>query len=200
MAWREINNISLSYPLEFGTSGQIAQTNCTLFEEDLYSSNRHKNLDDLKISLGSNELPRFACSAHKMNIAVRKAILSHKPLSNMLSALSKFSASVKKSVNLSKIHLSKKCCLRCENATRRGSSFLMLWSYIKAYKAGAFDGDHKCPYSLEKIELYFQILKPVYCFNLYVQKSTLSIYEVLPFIMTLIHSSLARMALVGDGS
>lgn len=76
----------------------------------------------------------------------------------------------------------------------------MLWSYIKAYNAGAFDGSTKCPYSLEKIELYFQILKPIYRFSLCVQKSTSTICEVLPLVVTLIHSSIGRMAVVGEGT
>ena len=117
-----------------------------------------------------------------MNIAVRKAILSHKPLSKMLGKLSKFAASVKQSINLFKIHLSNKCCLRCENATRWGSSFLMLWSYIKAYNSSAFEFE-SCPYTLEKIELYFQILKPVYRFNLFVQK-TRNLMDFLFFVVS----------------
>ena len=161
----------------------------TLNWKRTYENRDHGSLRDLTIKLGTIELPRFSCAAHKMNIAVRKAILSHKPLSKMLRKLSKFAASVKHSINLSKIHLSNKCCLRCENATRWSSSFLMLWSYIKAYNSSAFDVE-SCPYTLEKIELYFQILKPVYRFNLFVQKTNSTICEVLPLISTLIHSSL----------
>ena len=130
---------------------------------------------------------------------MRKAITSHKALSKMLAKLSKFSAKIKHSIDLSKVHLANQCCLRCENATRWSSSFLMLWSYIKAYNTGAFDGATKCPFPLEKIELYFQILKPIYRFSLVVQDTNSNICDVLPLVATLMHSSLGRMVLVGEG-
>jgi len=198
--WREISATTLCYSLASHVEIQRSEveTDFTELEETMYLSRNHGSLNNLNIKLGTNELPRFSCAAHKMNIAVRKAILSHKPLSKMLGKLSKFAASVKHSINLSKIHLSNKCCLRCENATRWGSSFLMLWSYIKAYNSSAFEFE-SCPYTLEKIELYFQILKPVYRFNLFVQKTNSTICEVLPLLSTLIHSSLERMVLNGEG-
>ena len=43
----------------------------------------------LVIFKGSNKLPRFSCSAHKMNLAVRAAIKSHAGLSRLLKNLSK---------------------------------------------------------------------------------------------------------------
>lgn len=200
-AWKEINETQLEHLLVYSASSSRTRTDLTFnqLEEDLYSTTNHCSLENLTIQMGTSDLPRFACSAHKMNVAVRRAVTSHKPLSKMLRKLSKFSATIKSSVNLSKTFLSKKCCVRCENATRWGSSFLMLWSYIKAYKAGTFNGTLKCPYSREKIELYFQILKPVYRFNLFVQRTDSTICEVLPFVATLIHSSLERMVLTGDG-
>ena len=173
-----------------------------LDDEDMYENPNHGSLKDLKINLGTNELPRFSCAAHKMNIAVRRAITAHKPLSKILKKLSKFSAKIKHSINLSKVYLENKCCLRCENATRWSSSFLMLLSYVKAYHAGAFEVENreKCPYSLETIELYFQILQPVYVFSLFVQKSSVSICEMLQALILLINNYVGRLALTGEGT
>ena len=56
----------------------------------------------------------------------------------MLKNLSKFAAKIKHSIDIMKIYLNKKCQVRCENATRWGSSFLMLASFINAYDKGAF--------------------------------------------------------------
>ena len=81
-----------------------------------------------------------------MNLAVRAAIKSHPGLSRLLRVLSNFASKIKKTIDLMIIHLNLKCQVRCENATRWGSSFLMLASFIKAYDKGAFDGEHKCPY------------------------------------------------------
>ena len=146
---------------------------------------------------GTNKLPRFSCAAHKMNIAVRAAIKSHPGFSRVLRNLSRFAANIKHTIDLMKIYLDKKCQVRCENATRWGSSFLMLAAFIRAFDKGAFDGEHKCPYTRETLEKYFQILLPIYQFNLHVQKTDSNISEVVPLLATLIESKLKRMDLTG---
>ena len=101
-------------------------------KEEYFSSSRNP-LKNLSIVLGSNHLPRFSCAAHKLNVAVRTATKSHQSFSRMLRNLSQFASSIRRSIALSKIHLTKKCQVRCENATRWSSSFLMLSSFIRAY-------------------------------------------------------------------
>ena len=132
-----------------------------------------------------------------MNLAVRAAIKSHPGLSRLLKVLSKFAAKIKKTIDIMKMFLNKKCQVRCENATRWGSSFLMIASFIRAYDRGVFDGSLKCPYSRETLEVYFQILLPVYQFNLHVQKTSSNISEVVPLLVTLKESKLRRMELNG---
>ena len=133
-----------------------------------------------------------------MNIAVRTAIKSHNELSMLLKKLSKFASSIKKSIDLSRIHLSKKSQVRCENATRWGSSFLMLGSFLKAYSNGCFtNSTHRCRVSREVIEKYFQILLPVYQLNLHIQKTFSNISEIVPLLTALLYSKLERMELNG---
>ena len=133
-----------------------------------------------------------------MNIAVRTALKSHPGFSRMLKNLSKFAAKIKHSIDIMKIYLNKKCQVRCENATRWGSSFLMLASFINAYDKGAFLGtNHTCPYKRETLAQYFQILLPVYQFNLHVQMNSSNITEILPLLASLINSKLKRMSLNG---
>ena len=100
--------------------------------------------------------------------------------------------------------LDKKCQVRCENATRWGSSFLMLSSFIRAIDKNYFNDSHKCPYKRETLEIYFQILLPVYQFNLQsqielknVQKTESNICEVVPLLASLTESKLKRMELNG---
>lgn len=111
-AWREVDATLLTFPLGTDINIQRDDTGIdfTELEEDCYVNTDHGSLKDLSIKLGTYELPRFSCAAHKMNIAVRRAITSHKPLSKMLKKLSAFSAKIKHSIDLSKVHLSKKCC------------------------------------------------------------------------------------------
>ena len=147
--------------------------------------------------MGSNKLPRFSCAAHKLNIAVRTAIKSSKSFSRILKTLSQFESSIH-SISLSTLHLNKKCQVRCENATRWGSSFLMLSSFIRAYNLNVFSDDHPCPIPRDVIENYYQILYDVYDANLHLQKNESVISEVIPLIITLIEGKLKRMSLYGE--
>jgi hypothetical protein len=79
-------------------------------------------------------LNRFSCACHKANIAVRKAIKSCKVMSNDLAKIRGYTASVRKSSNMTESFKIEKCRLRCENDTRWSSAFLTLCSVYKAYK------------------------------------------------------------------
>ena len=105
------------------------------------TSNGNQIIKTLSIKVESNELPRFSCAAHKAEIAMRNAICRHASLVKMLATLSKYAGSVKHSINISKCFGEAKCRLKSQNKTRNWSSaFLMLNSFLKAYKKNVFTG------------------------------------------------------------
>ena len=63
------------------------------FDKSLqYDLNDGKIFDELKINLGSKELQRFSCAAHKPHIAVRMGINKKSTLSNIITKLNKYSS------------------------------------------------------------------------------------------------------------
>jgi len=82
----------------------------------------------LKLNLGTCDCPRFSCACHKSNCAVRWAIKNHPIFSRVLARLSSHASSVKNSINVYKLNISKKAKLRIESLTRWSSSFLMLFN------------------------------------------------------------------------
>ena len=97
-----------------------------------------KNNDELisclELEIGSFRIPRFSCSCHKGNLAIRKAIKASDYFSKLLQSLSKQASSIKKSIVLSSRHRKSKSKIQREQFTRRGSSFMMLFSYLKSFK------------------------------------------------------------------
>ena len=140
---------------------------------------------------------RFSCSCHKCNIAVRWAIKKCPPLVKILAKLSKYAGTVKNSINLYKMHISKKARLRIENDTRWSSSFLMLEAFQKAYLRNALPVDKPCPISLKTIECYMQILSPAFKFSLLMQKTSSTIADVVPNVLIML-SKWNRMEVVGN--
>lgn len=70
-------------------------------ESTEYDLNRGEIIENLELKLESNVIPRFSCSAHKMNLAVRKAINATPHISNLLSRLSNFIKDVRKKIDQS---------------------------------------------------------------------------------------------------
>ena len=133
--------------------------------------------------MGSDDIPRFSCGCHKINLAVRKAIRAHKPLLDILTTLNRSNAHFRKSCTFSSVFREKKCRLRLENLTRWSSSYLILESVKRAYDKNAFiesNPDKRCPVAIEKIELYLQILKPVYLLSIALQNNNSSISDTIP--------------------
>ena len=149
----------------------------------------------MNIKVGSINIPRYSCTAHKLNICVRKSILNNSVVSEFFKELSKFSSSTRHSIPRSLIHRNKKSKLRTDNATRWGSTFLMLESILKAHKRGAFNSCSDFPYSLRTLEIYYQILQPLYQFNVFIQRSDSTIADVIPMLLLTIHSFLERLDL-----
>jgi hypothetical protein len=140
---------------------------------------------NLRIKLGSFDIPRFCCACHKLNLAVRHAIESHGSICKILSKINSSNATIRRSVRLNNVFAEKKCRLRIENLTRWSSSFLMLESVKRAYNKGAFNNENeelRCPVSLETVETYYEILKKVYLVSLEFQKTNSSISDIIPSI------------------
>ncbi len=95
-------------------------------------------MNKLTINLGTNKLPRFSCACHKCNLSVRYAIRNYVPLCSILIKLTRFAGSIKHSINIMKIHVENKACLRCENLTRWSSTFMMLEAFKKCYEKDVF--------------------------------------------------------------
>ena len=62
---------------------------------------------------------------------------------------------------------------------------MVLESVLRAYKKNIINDELKCPVSFEKIEIYLQILAPVYRVSLGFQKNGTSIADVIPSIRKL---------------
>lgn len=123
-----------------------------------------------------------------MNIAIRKAIKEHEPLTSMLTDLSRFAASSHQSTKIANIHASKKSKLKTNNATRWSSAFLMMQTFLKCFANEVFSEKYECPVEREDIELYSQILRHCYFFQLLVQRSDVSIAQVVPLANVAIQS------------
>jgi hypothetical protein len=60
-----------------------------------------------------------------------------------------------------------------------------------------FDTDYKCPYSLETVEKYIQVLLPAYRFSLYMQQTGSPIGDVIPALLIMIQE-LEKLKINGD--
>ena len=70
-AWRLVNSTTFQNPMESDLNVLREPTGVEfdqIDEEDLYLDQDHGSLKNLNIKLGTSELPRFSCAAHKMNI------------------------------------------------------------------------------------------------------------------------------------
>jgi hypothetical protein len=170
---------------------QIVQTKSNAIElqnendadEILYFEAEDNLQNNLNIKLGSSEIGRFQCANHKLDIVGRKAVKLHPELSNICKKLNRSNARCRKVIKLSKVFRKKKCRLRLENKTRWSTFYLLLLSVKKAYDKGAFDQripEKCCPVSLELIETYLQILKPLYMLNVSFQSDHSTISDVIP--------------------
>ena len=169
-------SISFDNPLSIQISKQNSGYNAIIdygdSEQYISEFTRKYSLDFIEIKIDSINVPRYSCAAHKLNICIRKSILECEFVSKFLKDLSKFASSIIHSIPRSLVHRNKKSKLRTDNATRWGSSFLMLEAILKAYKRGAFDDCTVLPYDIRIIELYYQILQTLYQFNVSINVAT----------------------------
>ncbi|CAF1089479.1 unnamed protein product [Brachionus calyciflorus] len=145
----------------------------------------------LNIQIGTNSIPRYSCAAHKINLAVRSSIKLCRFFSKMLSQLSNYAATIRRSNINSLVFIEKKCKLRCENGTRWSSSYLMLESFYNAYEKGAFNNNNnQCPFTKDKIISYLKILHPLYTFSILSQKTDWTIGDIIPSLCIMLNESL----------
>jgi hypothetical protein len=169
-------------------SGIEGVDDAKLIEEEEHEIDEINNT--LKINLGSSELPRISCANHKLNLCIRTAIAKHKPLNINIRILNSYVNRVKRTIRLNEIFVNAKCRLRLENSTRWGSTFLMLERLKKANKKGVFDNfevSNKLPVSIDFINSYLKILKSAYLVNVYFQRDSSTIAEVIPAVLKLIN-------------
>jgi hypothetical protein len=142
------NKINVATTVESAVEAESSAFVFDFDESDEYE-NRYEFHSDpsshFMLNIGEDKCSRFGCACHKNNIAVRLAIKSHPVLSRVLAKLSSYAATVKNSINLYKLNISKKARLRIECPTRWSSSFLMLEAFQRAYIAEAFPIEKPCP-------------------------------------------------------
>ena len=144
----------------------------------------------LNINLGSSDLPKISCANRKLNLCIRISIAKHKPLHIKIRILNSYVHRIKRTIRRNEIFVNAKCRLRLENSTRWGSTFLMLERLKKAHKKGVFDNidvSNKLPVSIEFINTYLKILKSAYLVNVYFQRDSSTIAEIIPAVLKLIH-------------
>ena len=180
----DANDLTFSNELLYNNSTQISHIENEIRHElDNFSAeyqNGYQNHEELNLVIGSNRVLRLSCANHKLNLAIRRGISLSEEIKSILVALNDANATIRRSIKLNSMFRDKKCRLRCENATRWSSSYLLLESTKRAYDKNMFSEQLKCPISKEKIELYLQILKPAYLLSLKFQYQGSTIGDVIP--------------------
>jgi hypothetical protein len=167
-------------------------------DSDEYDLSHGCLITDLELEIGSNQIPRFQCMAHKLNVSIRKSVKDSEYVGNVLTELSNFASNIKKTLILSALHRENKCKIHRQNFTRWSSSFTMLISMLKSYKKNLFDDTHTCPVSQSIIEKVLRILLPLYLVTNDIQSDNSSISIVLPTLLILVHENLSRMVFEAD--
>ncbi|CAF0713084.1 unnamed protein product [Brachionus calyciflorus] len=169
----EINSLTFTSNISFDVKNESSIEEIELDFERFYDLNKGQPINNLTLKIGSNELPRFSCSCHKLNLAVRHAMESHITICNIIRRINNSNSHIRRSINLNRSFRIKKCRLRLENLTRWGSAYMMLDSVKKAYSENLFDENNPdLNYSLE-------VLKPAYILNISFQNNHSSISDTL---------------------
>jgi hypothetical protein len=175
---------------------QEAESVCNNFSTSLNESESEENNDQseddeenqrndqiAEITIQSETVPRFSCANHKLNLAVRSAVKNQPFVKQQLKKLNDFAVKIRKTIKISSYFKNAKARLRTENNTRWGSSFLVLEVFLKAYNRDVFQSNNlELPVKIEKIKIYFKILKILYKCNLHFQSNKSSIADVVPLI------------------
>jgi len=182
-----VNNTEFQNSISFSKEPVIDLNQSSNTNFDFSSMYESMPIPDFKINFGTSDLPLFNCVNQKLNLATRAAISIHRPLVDILKDLNKINSSIRQSVQLNRAFKEQKSRVRLENLTRWSSSYLLLLSVKKAYDKGMFESIG-CPVSLQDIEKYLLILKPVYILSQQYQYNRSSITDVIPSLKQLINN------------
>ena len=95
------------------------------------------------------------------------------------------------------MYADKRCRLICDNSTRWGSTFIMLTSFINAKNRGV---DFGARLNFKQIEIFNQILLPLYRLNLIFQCNDSTIGIVIPILLHTIHENLEAFNIKQDSN
>ena len=87
----------------------------------------------------AREIPKHRCCAHKLNVAMKRAIHDCEYVDKTLDNLSKFVSNTQKSIHRQNLHKEKKAKLHRQNFTRWSRTLMILYSFYKSYKKGLFN-------------------------------------------------------------
>jgi hypothetical protein len=69
-------------------------------DSSIYKSNQ---IDELNLQIGGNEIIRFSCACHKLNVSIRRAINLHDDFKLLLATLNKSSSHIRNTIKLNKV-------------------------------------------------------------------------------------------------
>ena len=177
--------------LEIENKIKLVQSQIDIIDEavniDYKSMYKRTPIKNLGLTMGSDEIPRFCCANHKLNLSVRGAISIHEHLNETLKALNKSNSHIRRSIQLNNAFKDQKCKLRLENLTRWSSAYLMLLSVKKAYDKNMFNDQNPCPVDLDTVKTYLKILQPALILSTQFQYNHSSIVDVIPSVKQLIY-------------
>ncbi len=130
------SNLSISTNVHNTPSTSIVNN---IQDDFIYDLNNHQLFTDLELQIGTNTIPRFSCSCHKLNIVTQKSVESQEKLKLVINELSKLAGKIRFSSQLINIFDELKCRPKIENKTRWFSQlYVLLWAQSAYKKNGMF--------------------------------------------------------------
>ena len=76
-----------------------------VFDDDYgqYDLSKGATLETLNIEIGANQITRYSCGNHKLNLAVRHAIQLHEELTSILFNINKCNSHLRNTIKLNKV-------------------------------------------------------------------------------------------------
>ena len=187
----EVNNLRS----EHETFEEFEKVEIDMRDDDEYDTSLGSPIHKLDLVMGSSQIPRFSCAAHKINLVVRKSIKSIPSVDEFFICLSNHAKTIKQKSEFSDLHRCRKSKIHRANNTRWSSYYLMLLTYYKSYKKGVFNKEYNCPKTFEEITNYLKILTPFHIFSKCMQEEKGSISSIIPALLFLLNSKLRTMKL-----
>jgi hypothetical protein len=127
--------------------------------DQFYDFSKGQPIKNLELTIGSNDVPRFSCANHKLNLAVRHSLESHRIICQIILRITRQNSHIRNCINLNRNFRINKTRLRLDNVTRWSSAYLVLKSVKKAFDKNLFDQDDpelRCPVT-KTVETYIKI-------------------------------------------